>query len=392
MPDARANTSRQFAAIACGGTGGHLFPGVAVGEELLRRDCAVTLMVSPKDIDQQAVRSVSGMSVVTLPAVGLQRGGVFGFLSGFWKSYRQARAVFAERAPHFVLAMGGFVSAPPICAARSFGAKRFIHESNTIPGKANRWLSRMVDGAFVYFPETASQLRAPRVEVVGMPVRPPFLQPMTQAAARTALGLDENAPVLLVMGGSQGAKGVNDLVVAILPQLKAAAPELQCIHLTGASGVEEVRRAYAAQNFRAIVEPFLVGMGTVLAAADVAVSRAGASSLAELAARQLPAVLIPYPTAADDHQSHNARAFVQTGAARSMQQRGGAPKQLLRDILELLRDSSQRGAMQRALAQWHKPGAAAEIAEAILRWPENRRVAAPGAVDFKSAKMGALNA
>jgi UDP-N-acetylglucosamine--N-acetylmuramyl-(pentapeptide) pyrophosphoryl-undecaprenol N-acetylglucosamine transferase len=391
MPDAATPSKRPLAAIACGGTGGHLFPGLAVGQELLRRDCDVTLIISPKDVDQQAVRSVTGMEIVTLPAIGLQNGGVFGFVFGFFKSYRRAKAHYAARPPQFVLAMGGFISAPPISAAGSFRAKRFIHESNTIPGKANRWLSRIVDGAFVYFQETAPRLRAPRVAVVGMPVRPPFLQPMSAAAARRALGLNETNPVLLVMGGSQGARGVNDLVVAILPRLKAALPGLQCIHLTGNSGVEAVRRAYVDLNIRGIVEPFLSDMGTALAAADVAVSRAGASSLAELAARQLPAVLIPYPTAADDHQFYNARAFVQTGAARSIQQLGATPEQLLRDVCELLGDSAQRASMQAALAQWHKPSAAADIAESILHWPEGRRASAPSVASFKSSNLGALN-
>jgi UDP-N-acetylglucosamine--N-acetylmuramyl-(pentapeptide) pyrophosphoryl-undecaprenol N-acetylglucosamine transferase len=365
---------------------------LAVGQELLRRDCAVTLMVSPKDVDQQAIRSISDMEVVTLPAIGLQRGGIFGFALGFWKSYRQARSVFAARPPRFVLAMGGFISAPPICAARRSGARTFIHESNTIPGKANRWLAPHVDGAFVHFQETAALLRAARIDVVGMPVRPSFLQPLGAATARKALGLDEAHPVLLVMGGSQGARGINDLMMAILPKLKEAQPTLQVIHLTGNSGVEEARRAYAAQNFRAIVEPFLSDMGTVLAAADVAVSRAGASSLAELAARRLPAILIPYPTAADNHQFYNARAFVQGGAARSMDQLSATPEQLLRDIIELLRDQAQRGSMQRALAQWHKPGAAAEIADAILRWPEARRSMDGPVAGFKTPKMGAINA
>jgi UDP-N-acetylglucosamine--N-acetylmuramyl-(pentapeptide) pyrophosphoryl-undecaprenol N-acetylglucosamine transferase len=133
-------------------------------------------------------------------------------------------------------------------------------------------------------------------------------------------------------------------------------------------------------------------MGTALAAADVAVSRAGASSLAELAGRQLPSVLIPYPTAADNHQFHNARAFVQSGAARSIQQGGATPELLAREILELLRDPRQRGAMQGALARWHKPDAAAGIADLILSWPERRNHAARAVSDFKSPKMGALNA
>jgi len=347
-----------------------MFPGLAVGHELLRRDCVVTLMVSPKDVDQQAIRSITDMAVVTLPAVGLQRGGLAGFALGFWKSYVKAKNLYAVRPPNFVLAMGGFISAPPIVAARRLGAKTFIHESNSIPGKANRWLSRIVDGAFVYFEQAGSRLRAPRVQAVGMPVRPQFLEPLPAGAARRALGLEEAAPTLLVMGGSQGARAVNDLMIGALPQLRAAMPELQFVHLTGASDVERVRQSYAACAARAVVQPFFSEMAVALAAADVCVSRAGASSLAELAARQLPSILIPYPTAADDHQYHNARAFVQSGAARAMRQQSATPELLAREILELLRDSHLHSSMQAALAQWHKPSAAADIADAILRWPD----------------------
>jgi UDP-N-acetylglucosamine--N-acetylmuramyl-(pentapeptide) pyrophosphoryl-undecaprenol N-acetylglucosamine transferase len=352
--------------IACGGTGGHLFPGLAVAEELLRRDCRVTLMVSPKEIDQQAVASISGMGVVTLPAVGLTRGGWLGFLSGFGKSYRLARRLFKLQRPDVVLAMGGFVSAPPIVAGKRCGAKTFLHESNSIPGRANRWLARWVDGAFVYFSTAAEQLRADRVEVVGMPVRPPFLQPLGAAEARMTLGLNPNAPLLLIMGGSQGASKINDLALAAVTPLRQAAPDLQFMHLTGARDLEKVRAGYQGHNVPALVRAFFDDMSVALAAADVAVSRAGASSLAELAARQLPAVLIPYPTAADNHQHFNALAFLRSGAARMVQQETATPELLAREILDLLRDASKRADMRQALAAWHAPEAAALMAERIL--------------------------
>src|SRR5665213_2786686 len=191
-------------AIACGGTGGHLFPGVAVGEQLRARGCDVTLMISPKDVDQQAIKSIFGMEIVTLPAVGLVGIRFAGFCWGFLKSFRVSRVHFRRRRPKCVLAMGGFTSAPPVLAGRRSGAKTFLHESNSIPGRANRWLARWVDGAFVYFPSVAGKLAARRVEVVGMPVRPQFVETITPAAARTAMGLDPEAPTLLVMGGSQG--------------------------------------------------------------------------------------------------------------------------------------------------------------------------------------------
>jgi UDP-N-acetylglucosamine--N-acetylmuramyl-(pentapeptide) pyrophosphoryl-undecaprenol N-acetylglucosamine transferase len=363
-----------------------------VGEELRSRGCDVTLMVSPKEVDQQAIRSISGMEVVTLPAVALNRGGALSFLCGFWKSYRVARQHFQRRRPKCVLAMGGFTSAPPVLAGRSFGANTFLHESNSIPGRANRWLARWVDGAFVYFPPAAARLRARRVEVAGMPVRPQFHAPVTVAEARRALGLMPESPVLLVMGGSQGASKINELVSNIIPQLREAISDLQFMHLTGAADFEKVRASYAAQNLRAVVHPFFEDMGTALAAADAAVSRAGASSLAELAARQVPAVLIPYPAAADNHQYFNARAFVQSGAAWMLQQGTVTSGQLAGQILDLIRDTLKRSAMQRALAAWHTPAAAADIAEKILNWSAHAgQSAGARGVKIKAPKMGLMN-
>ena len=130
-------------AIACGGTGGHLFPGLAVAEQLVKRGCTVTLLVSPKEVDQQAVKMARGVEVVTLPAVGLQNRNYFSFAASFLKSSLAARRIFRRHKPCAALAMGGFTSAPPILAAKQLGAENFfLHESNTIPGRANRWLSR----------------------------------------------------------------------------------------------------------------------------------------------------------------------------------------------------------------------------------------------------------
>jgi UDP-N-acetylglucosamine--N-acetylmuramyl-(pentapeptide) pyrophosphoryl-undecaprenol N-acetylglucosamine transferase len=400
MPELPSESgTRNRVVIACGGTGGHLFPGLAVGQEFLERGCAVTVMISPKDVDQQAIQSISDMTIVTLPAVG-SRSGLFKFVHGLWKSYHMAVACFAQQRPRFVLAMGGFISAPPIIAARRFGAKTFLHESNSIPGRANRWLARVVDGAFVFFPPVEGSLAARRIELVGMPVRPQFVQPMTPAAARTAMGLQPDAPTLLVMGGSQGAAKINEIILAVGPQLREAIPNLQFIHLTGMNDVDAVRAGYKARQFPAVVHAFWKDMGTALAAADVAVSRAGASSLAELAARQLPAVLIPYPSAADNHQYFNARAFVQSGAARMLQQHTATPESLAHEILELLRNPIQCAVMKRALVSWHSPTAARDMAELILNWPEgrpSRKVSSPvagsgGASPYRNSQnMGSLN-
>ena len=366
-------------AIACGGTGGHLFPGMAVGQALLERGCEVTLIISPKEVDQQAVKSASGMTVETLPAVGLTADGFFRFLAGFWKSYSKSKAMFKLKPPHVVLGMGGFTSAPPMLAGRRLGARTFLHESNTIPGRANSWLARGANGAFVYFPETVERLSIkPKAEVTGMPVRSQFLEPIDPEAARMALGLDPKIPLLLVMGGSQGASKLNDLVVSALPKLAQCA--LQIIHLTGARDFDKVKAAYAACQARGMVRAFLSEMDLALGAADVAISRAGASSLAELAALRVPAVLIPLPSAADNHQFHNARAFVQSGAALMVEQAGATAELLASQVLELLQPA-RRAAMQQALSQWHSPEAAAKIAEKIIE-------SVPGTLQFTHAALG----
>ena len=357
---------KPLCAIACGGTGGHLFPGVTIAEELLRRSCDVLLLVSPKEIDQQAVQSLRGLQVATLPAVGLDRGRVLPFLVGFGKSWQVSHRLFRERRPQLVLAMGGFTSAPPVLAGKVCGAATFLHESNAVPGRANRWLAHVVHQGFIGFPSAASRLRHPNVLLTGTPVRSEF-QPFDADAARVALGLQAQRPVLLVMGGSQGASGINSLVLQSLPEITAALPNVQFLHLTGVAEAAKVQAAYAELKLKAVVRPFLTEMELALASATVAVSRAGASSLAELAAMRLPSILIPYPTAADNHQFFNARVFADSGAAFLLEQRPATAASLAAAVIRLARDEPAHRVMAEALARWHAPQAAGLIAEHMLR-------------------------
>ena len=355
-------STKPFIAIACGGTGGHLFPGLAVAQQLQERGCDVALLISPKEVDQQAVKSVLGMEIFTLPAVGLQNRNYFSFAKSFWNSFRASQKFFRQRRPVAVLAMGGFTSAPPIFAAKLSGAKTFLHESNTIPGRANRLLARFVDTAFIGFPETAARLRAKKTLVTGTPVRPQF-QPRDAAECRIALGLNPNLPVILVVGGSQGARGLNDLVLSALPLLKNR--DWQFLHLTGANDFERVNAAYAANGIKAVVKPFMTEMNLALGAATACISRSGASSLAEMAAMRLPSLLVPLPTAADNHQFFNALAFDKTGAAKLLEQKS-SPENVARLLAEIVGDEAVRQKIQAALTQWHAPEAAATIAENIL--------------------------
>jgi UDP-N-acetylglucosamine--N-acetylmuramyl-(pentapeptide) pyrophosphoryl-undecaprenol N-acetylglucosamine transferase len=362
MPE---SVSKPLVWIACGGTGGHLFPGMAVAEELAIRGCDVTLLVSPKEVDQEAVKTVHGLGVATLPAIGLMRGRVLQFCAGFRRSYSESRKLLAQRPAQAVLGMGGFTSAPPILAAKACGAATFLHESNTIPGRANRWLAHVVHQAFVGFPSAAGRLHHNNVLATGTPVRPQF-EPSDPGSARMALGLEPGRPVLLIMGGSQGASGINQMVLSALPILAREMPELQYLHLTGVDDLDKVRAGYAAHGAKAVVRPFLSEMEIALAAATIAISRAGASSLAELAAMRLPAILIPYPVATDNHQYFNARALTDAGAAMLLEQKTATPEKLASMALELLRNEQARGMISEALVRWHSPHAAELIAGKML--------------------------
>lgn len=360
-----ASPAKPLVAIACGGTGGHLFPGLAVAGQLQARGCDVLALISPKEVDQKGIRAATGVSVEVLPAVGLSGRKYLAFLHGFWKSYRRAVALFQRRPPQAVLAMGGFTSAPPIHAGRKFGAATFLHESNTIPGRANRWLARFVQQAFVGFPSTAGRLKHPNVLLTGTPVRPQF-QPLDVDAARAALGLKPGLEVLLIMGGSQGASGINRLLIESLPLLKEHLPAWQFLHLTGDLDFAAVEVAYREHGLPAVVRRFHTEMEQALGAATVAISRAGASSQAELAAMRLPAILVPYPAAADNHQYFNARAFADAGAAQLLEQKDARPETLWRCLEPLALDPAARARMADAVQRWHKPQAAAQIADHML--------------------------
>lgn len=361
-----AQTPNARVAIACGGTGGHLFPGVAVGHALRARGCEVALFVSNKEIDRVAVGGSKDFQVHPLASVGLTGRNYPAFFWKLWRARRAAGRILAASKPVAVLAMGGFTAAGPILAGRRSGAATALHESNVIPGRANRWLARRVDRVFVGFEAAASRLPAEKVEVTGTPVREGFAG-RDAAACRESLGLKPAAPVLLIMGGSQGARGVNDLVCRNLEQLRRIAPDLQFVHLTGPDDRERVAARYAELKLPALVRPFLSEMEFAMGAATLAISRAGASSLAEIAAARLPAVLVPYPAAADDHQYFNAKVFSDHGAARFKRQEEWTGQLLTECLAGLLTHADQRESMQSALAAFHHADAAERIASALLK-------------------------
>jgi len=358
------NSPAKRIAIACGGTGGHLFPGLAVGDALVARGCEVTLLVSSKEVDQTAVKSAYGMEVESLPVVALS-GNLPRFAAGFWSSLGQCRKLFRDNPPDAVLAMGGFTSAPPVLAGKFIGARIFLHEANAVPGRAVKLLAPLADEVFVQFPAAIPRVLSTDIRATGLPVRS-AMEPLAKADARTALGLADDRPVLLVMGGSQGAQSINQALIDSLPHLAKAVPGLQFIHLTGSGSVEPVRQAYEALGLSAVVRPFLTEMEYALGAADLALSRSGASSLAEFSAMELPAILIPYPTAVDDHQRLNARSFVDIGAARCFHQKQLTPNLLVSQLSELFGSPAKLEVMAGAMKQWKAAQATEEVVQRMF--------------------------
>jgi len=345
--------------IACGGTGGHLFPGLAVAEVLVARCHEVWLLVSEKAVDQTALRSLavragSALSVRSLPAIGYTGAReVWKFGAKLAKATRTCATLCREFAPDVVLGMGGFTSAPAVLAARWKGAPSLIHESNAIPGKANRCAAFLAGHIAVGLADCARFFGRKPVTVTGTPVRA-ALRNGKIADAREQLGLDRNRLTVLIVGGSQGAHAINEAVACALPWLDGWTDRAQFIHLSGKHDESFVREAYQANGCVANVMEFCDRMELAYSAADVVVSRAGASTLTEIAAFGLPAILIPYPFAAADHQAHNARVFERAGAARMIRQSqlGGhhaeKGERLGEAIAALLGDNAERRRMSDA--------------------------------------------
>jgi UDP-N-acetylglucosamine--N-acetylmuramyl-(pentapeptide) pyrophosphoryl-undecaprenol N-acetylglucosamine transferase len=325
------------AVIACGGTGGHLFPGLAVAETLRARGHEVMLFVSEKEVDALALsgRSFRFEKLPTIGLPSLYSPAIFGFLRRFSESLSLCRSIYRNFKPEAVLGMGGFTSTAPILAGRMRGISTFIHESNAIPGKANRLTARMVRAVLLGFKECAPFFPRVRTEVTGTPIRIE-LKRLDREAAREKLGLRPDLLTLLVMGGSQGASGINQAMIKSLPLLQDVA--VQVIHLSGTRDERLVADNYRRENIPAYVGAFHHRMEEVYSAADFAVARSGAASLAELAFFALPSILIPFPYAADDHQSRNAEIFTRADAAVVLKESELSGDLLARTIRDLAND------------------------------------------------------
>lgn len=353
-------------AIACGGTGGHLFPGLAIAEAVRRRGHEVRFFISAKPVDKRAL-SGAGESEngVEIPAVGWT--GLFGavpFLFRLIGAVRKAGEELSKFKADALLGMGGFVSAASVGAARRSGIPYFLHESNAIPGRATKLLSAGANKMFVGFEECGRHLPKAKVSVSGTPVRS-RLGKISKEEALKKLGLHPKRHLVAILGGSQGARGINEAVLRGLPALKPHANTIQILHLAGEAHADKVRHAYEHSGFHAIVLGFCDEMDAVYAAADLVVSRAGAGTLAELAACGVPSILVPFPAAVDDHQTANAHAYADRGAAEIVAEKNLEGTELGQRIARLLGDSVRQEHMRRGARQQSSPEAAERIAEEI---------------------------
>lgn len=354
--------------IAGGGTGGHLMPALALVERLraLRPEVCVRFVGSQRGIEARLLPA-RGEDAVLLPARPVRGKGLATRMAAlFWDLPRAVmRLVRRWRGdpPAVVLGVGGYASAAGVLAGRLVGARVALMEQNAVPGATNRWLSRLADLVLLGFPQAARQLRGRRRLACGNPVRPEVLGVRWQAHA---------PPVLLVMGGSQGAAWLNDAAPRACAWLAGRGRRFAVRHLAGPAHVEAVRRAYAEAGVPAEVEGFRERMDAWYASGDLLVARAGAMTVSEAAAVGMPAVFVPLPWAAGDHQRRNAEALAELGAARVCAQRGTTPEALGRMIEGLLFDRARLERMSEAARRAPIVDREGEAARALLALAEGR--------------------
>jgi UDP-N-acetylglucosamine--N-acetylmuramyl-(pentapeptide) pyrophosphoryl-undecaprenol N-acetylglucosamine transferase len=350
--------------IAGGGTGGHLYPGIAVARELLRRmpEAKVTFAGTARGIEARVVPREgfeldllrSAALKATSPAARLRGLGLLP-LGGV-----DAWRILSKRRPDIVLGVGGYSSGPVVLAAAMRGIPTMLLEQNAAPGLTNRLLAHVVSAAAVNFASTVSFFGR-RAFVAGNPIRQEFVAAATRETRDDGAGA---APRVLIFGGSQGAHAINMAMVEAAPRL--ADGRLALTHQTGERDLESVRAAYRKAGLDARVEPFLYEMDREMTAADLVVCRAGATTLAELTAAGKPAVLIPLPTAADDHQRKNAEVMVAAGAAEMIEQKDLSGEAIAGRIAALVADADRRARMATAARALARPDAARVIVDRAL--------------------------
>lgn len=365
--------------FAGGGTGGHLYPALNIAAAMreLRPDID-TIFVGARRGVEARVLPEKGVEHRLLPLLPIHRSRVwrnwklpFAMASSVW-----GLAMLTIRLrPSLVVGTGGYASGPACGWGLLTGIPIALQEQNSYPGLTTRWLSRFARQVHLGFPEAESQLRPGRrteVHYHGNPIQPPETD-VDRTAARGHFGLENDSTVVLVVGGSQGALAINEALTGALERVAAGdaerPPSLEILWATGPTHIDTIEARLAPLGVADWVHPvgYIHDMPRALAAADVAVSRAGAMGTAELLAWGVPSILVPLPTAAADHQTHNAQALESFGAAVALPQSDASPERLWDDVVSLVRDDERRGAMAARARERARPDAARMIARDLIR-------------------------
>ena len=359
--------------FAGGGTGGHIYPALAVAERIVEFDAAakVRFLCSGREIDRRILEQ-SGFDYTPLPMTGFsfRPSRLADSFSLFVKSYRIARAAIAESGKAVVIGIGGFVSGPSCLAAHKLGAPIVVLNVDIIPGRANRMIARWADEIFVQFEETRRHLAKSKakISVVGCPLRRAF-DDIDPARAMKQLGLAKGKKLLLITGASSGAANINDAVCRLLERLGQFVDSWQIVHLAGLRHFEEIEAKYADAKIGHKVLAYYDDMADLLAAAHLVVGRSGAVSVAEYAAAGVPSICIPYPYHKDRHQYLNAGKLVEAGAAvivDDLADPAERAEQLWHELEALMKDEERRLEMVEGCFQIANTQAAATIVRSLL--------------------------
>ncbi len=353
--------------LTTGGTGGHIFPALAVAEELRARMPGVrVLFVGGLRGLEKELAGKAGLEFVGLPIKPFLGRGLRAVFALYWLLVSQIKALklLGTFKPDVVLGFGGYAAFAPMFAGKLRGVPTAVHEQNSIPGVTNRIMGRLARRVFVSFPDSSRYFDTKKTLVTGNPVRASF-KALREQAQETDAGQDTHlGKRLLVLGGSQGAKSVNTAIMEILPQLQAAGVSVR--HQAGQRDCQRVLEGYAAQNIASDqVSAFIDDMAEACAQADLIVCRAGATSIAELTVAGKPALFIPFPYATHNHQVGNARFMERMGAAVCVEEKELPETDLGKRILELLQDKQRLSAMAAAARELGRPDAAAAVVDGL---------------------------
>lgn len=353
-----------------GGTGGHIYPALAVAEQLKEdEEVEAILYIGAQGHLEEKLAADSNLEFVGISVAGMPRKispALFRYPFAVLGAAADAQRHMRKFKPTVVLGTGGYASAPPLIAAYLSNIPIAIHEPDAHPGLVNRVFSRIARLVSCGMAGAVDRLgpKRGRVVVNGNPVRGSFLVQLPRDSASAVLGLDPKLKTLLITGGSQGAKAINDAVVAALPGLLAMEPAIQVVHQAGKKNTAEIKETMAPEllaNPRYILRDYFDDLSLPYGVCDLAVCRAGAMTIAELAVKGTPAIFVPYPHAAADHQTHNARFMESAGAAVVLPQTELNADRLLEVVVKLLADEERLASMSRAMLAQAKPQAARDL-------------------------------